>query len=52
MAAGDTLIILEAMKMEHPLKAGIAGKVKTLTATAGAQVADRDVLCVLEELSP
>jgi 3-methylcrotonyl-CoA carboxylase alpha subunit len=52
VAAGDTLIILEAMKMEHPLKAGIAGKVKTLAAVAGAQVADRDVLCVLEELSP
>jgi 3-methylcrotonyl-CoA carboxylase alpha subunit len=52
VAAGDTLIILEAMKMEHPLKAGIAGTVKSITATAGAQVADRDVLCVLEELNP
>jgi acetyl/propionyl-CoA carboxylase alpha subunit len=52
VAAGDTLIILEAMKMEHPLKAGIAGTVKTLAAVAGAQVADRDILCVLEALNP
>ena len=42
------LLILEAMKMEHPLKAGISGTVKTLSAVAGAQVADRDVLCVIE----
>jgi 3-methylcrotonyl-CoA carboxylase alpha subunit len=46
--AGMPLVILEAMKMEHPLKAGIAGTIKTLSAVAGAQVAERDVLCVIE----
>lgn len=52
VAAGETLIILEAMKMEHALKAGVNGTVTQLSARTGAQVADRDVLCVLEELSP
>jgi 3-methylcrotonyl-CoA carboxylase alpha subunit len=46
--AGAPLLILEAMKMEHPLKAGISGTIKTLSAAAGAQVAERDVLCVIE----
>lgn len=46
--AGAPLLILEAMKMEHPLKAGIAGTIKTISAMAGAQVAERDVLCVIE----
>ena len=46
--AGATLLILEAMKMEHPLKAGISGTVKTISAVVGAQVADRSVLCVIE----
>ncbi|MBL8908281.1 MAG: acetyl/propionyl/methylcrotonyl-CoA carboxylase subunit alpha [Rhizobiales bacterium] len=46
--AGAPLLILEAMKMEHPLKAGISGTIKTLSAVAGAQVAERDVLCVIE----
>ncbi|MFO0993027.1 MAG: acetyl/propionyl/methylcrotonyl-CoA carboxylase subunit alpha [Hyphomicrobiales bacterium] len=46
--AGTPLLILEAMKMEHPLKAGISGTIKTLSASAGAQVAERDVLCVIE----
>ncbi len=46
--AGTPLLILEAMKMEHPLKAGISGTIKTLSAVAGAQVAERDILCVIE----
>jgi len=46
--AGAPLLILEAMKMEHPLKAGVSGTIKTLSAVVGAQVAERDVLCVIE----
>lgn len=49
--AGTPLLILEAMKMEHPLKAGISGSIKTLSAVAGAQVAERDVLCVIEPVA-
>jgi len=48
VAAGTMVVTVEAMKMEHPLKAGISGRVKTVSAALGAQVADRDILCVIE----
>ncbi|CAN5160725.1 acetyl/propionyl/methylcrotonyl-CoA carboxylase subunit alpha [soil metagenome] len=48
IAAGQPLLVLEAMKMEHTLKAGIAGTVAQLSVTAGAQVKEGDILCVIE----
>ena len=48
--AGDTLVVLESMKMEHPLPAETAGRVVEVRATAGAQVADGQVLVVLEPI--
>ncbi len=42
--AGQTLLVMEAMKMEHRLLAPIAGLVKSLHAQAGEQVAARRVL--------
>ena len=42
--AGQTLLVMEAMKMEHRLLAPIAGQVKGLHAQAGEQVAARRVL--------
>ena len=46
--AGQTLLVMEAMKMEHRLLAPIAGQVKGLHAHAGEQVAARRVLAEIE----
>ncbi|MEM7569738.1 MAG: biotin/lipoyl-containing protein, partial [Pseudomonadota bacterium] len=47
--AGATLLVLEAMKMEHRMAATKAGVVKTLHVAAGAQVQDGDVLVEIGE---
>ncbi|WP_166264167.1 acetyl-CoA carboxylase biotin carboxylase subunit [Marinobacter caseinilyticus] len=44
---GDTLVILEAMKMEHPIKADRNGRVSQLHATKGDQVKRHQVLVEL-----
>ena len=41
---GQTLAVLEAMKMEHPLKAGVAGTITELLVQAGDQVKGRQKL--------
>ena len=46
---GETLAVLEAMKMEHALAAPRDGVVETVHASAGQQVADGDVLVMLVE---
>jgi 3-methylcrotonyl-CoA carboxylase alpha subunit len=46
---GQTLAVLEAMKMEHALTAPRDGVVETVTVEAGAQVGDGDVLVTLSE---
>lgn len=46
---GQTLVVLEAMKMEHTLTAPRDGVVETVNATAGAQVSDAAALVVLSE---
>jgi len=45
---GQLLLVLEAMKMEHPLKAGIDGVVKAVQVMAGDQVRNRQVLLEIE----
>jgi acetyl-CoA/propionyl-CoA carboxylase biotin carboxyl carrier protein len=45
VAAGDLVVVLEAMKMEQPLKAHRAGTVTGLSAQMGAGVAAGAVLC-------
>ena len=40
--------MLEAMKMEHPLKAGIDGTVKELRVVTGDQVRNRQVLLEIQ----
>lgn len=47
VAAGDVLVILEAMKMEHEIRATQAGFVGDLYFQAGESVANGDVLGVL-----
>ena len=46
---GQTLLVLEAMKMEHALAAPRDGVVEALSASEGGQVADGDVLVRLAE---
>jgi biotin carboxyl carrier protein len=45
---GDTLLILDSMKMEHPIRAPIAGVVKSLPSKVDAIVQSGSVLAVLE----
>ncbi len=49
---GDTLCVVEAMKMEHSVKAPCAGVVGELHAFQGAQVEDGQVLAVVEVQQP
>jgi geranyl-CoA carboxylase alpha subunit len=46
---GDTLAVIEAMKMEHPLRAPRAGRGTGLTARPGQQVAARQPLLTIED---
>jgi propionyl-CoA carboxylase alpha chain len=47
VAAGATVLVLEAMKMQHTVTAPHAGTVTALSARTGAQVAAGDVLAVV-----
>ena len=49
VAEGDVVIVLEAMKMEQPLKAHKAGTVTGLKAQVGATVANGEVICELKD---
>ena len=49
MAAGQTVLVLEAMKMQHTVTAPHAGTVTQLSVQPGAQVAANEVLVVVEE---
>ncbi len=45
---GDTLVILESMKMEMPVEAEDDGVVKEIRCEEGASVSEGDTLVVLE----
>ena len=45
--AGQTLVIVEAMKMEHELRASAAGRVVAVSARAGEAVEAGDTLVTL-----
>lgn len=47
VSAGDTLLVLEAMKMEFSITADIDGVVESLGCAAGDQVAARQLLAVI-----
>ena len=49
VAKGDALISLEAMKMEHTLRANVAGVVSELNVEAQQQVVEGSTLLVLSE---
>ncbi len=44
---GETLVILEAMKMENALPAPASGTVKAINFNSGDSVAKNDILCVI-----
>lgn len=44
---GDTIVVLEAMKMENPLKAPCSGTIKSIPFDSGDSVAKDDVLAVI-----
>ena len=48
VAEGDTVAILESMKMEMPVEAEDAGTVKEILCEEGQAVNEGDVLVVLE----
>jgi propionyl-CoA carboxylase alpha chain len=48
VTAGQTLILLEAMKMEHPMRASTDGTVVEIKVEAGEQVENETLLLVIE----
>ncbi len=48
--AGQTLVVLEAMKMEHQLKAAAGGTVESVLASVGDQVKTRQLLIKMAEI--
>ena len=48
LSAGQTLVVLEAMKMENNIDAERGGKVKSVMVQQGATVMEGDVLIVIE----
>ena len=49
VAEGDTVVVIEAMKMEQPLKAHKAGTVTGLQAEVGATVTSGAVICEIKD---
>ncbi|MCK9893849.1 biotin carboxylase N-terminal domain-containing protein [Frankia sp. AgB32] len=49
VAAGDLIVVLEAMKMEQPINAHRDGKVTDLSAAVGAVVTSGAVLCEIKD---
>ena len=47
VAAGDTLVVIEAMKMENEFKASVAGTVAEVRVQPGQAVNPGDVLVVV-----
>jgi oxaloacetate decarboxylase alpha subunit/pyruvate carboxylase subunit B len=47
VSEGETVVILEAMKMENALPANSSGTIKAINFSSGDSVAKGDVLCVI-----
>jgi len=48
VAADDVLMILESMKMEVPVTAPVAGRVRTIAVVVGASVEEDEVLMEID----
>jgi acetyl-CoA/propionyl-CoA carboxylase biotin carboxyl carrier protein len=51
VAAGDLVVVLEAMKMEQPINAHKAGTISGLKAEVGAGVTSGEVICTIGDAS-
>ena len=49
VSKGQLLVVLEAMKMEHPMKAGVDGTVRRIGISKGDQVKNRQLLVEIED---
>ena len=49
VAAGDLIVVLEAMKMEQPLIAHKDGMISKLNVSVGQTVASGALLCTIED---
>jgi acetyl-CoA carboxylase biotin carboxyl carrier protein len=49
VSAGDTLVILESMKMEIPVESPVSGTVSTVNVEEGGVVQEGDVIAVVDE---
>ena len=49
VTAGDTLLILEAMKMENEIKAGVSGKIKAIHVEEGQVLESGHLMIEIEE---
>ncbi len=49
VAEGDVVVVMEAMKMEQPIKAHKSGTVTSLQAEVGATVTNGAVICELKD---
>ncbi len=47
VSEGETVVILEAMKMENALPAPVSGTIKTINFNSGDSVTKNDILCVI-----
>ncbi|MEZ5752113.1 MAG: acetyl-CoA carboxylase biotin carboxylase subunit [Paracoccaceae bacterium] len=52
VAQGQTIAVLEAMKMQHPLRAAVAGQVSELATRVGAQLASGALVAVITPDEP
>ncbi|MBJ7418513.1 MAG: hypothetical protein JHC88_24190, partial [Niveispirillum sp.] len=50
VAAGDTILILESMKMEMEVKAASAGRVREITVKPGRTVNAGQTVAILEDI--
>jgi len=48
VTAGETLVILESMKMEIPVEAPVAGTVSSVNVEEGGVVQEGDVIAVID----
>ena len=48
VAEGDTLVILESMKMEIPVLAEVTGVVREVAVRAGDAIGEGDVIAVID----
>ena len=48
VAAGDTVVILESMKMEIPVESPVAGTVSEVKVAPNDQIQEGDIIAVIE----